>query len=257
MPLTLAHPAAALLVRQVLPRGIPLSGLVVGSIVPDLPYFLPLDIARSQTHTVISLLWFALPVGLVVYHIYWQVLHVGVVRTVPIRIAVRVPQSQHMVHPLHPAILIGLLVGATTHLVWDGFTHASGFFVQHFAALRAIWGTVAGYEVSSFKLLQHLSTVVGVLVVLIASAREMKRRESKGPRRSSNASDGRRAMFIVVFGLLAGVGWAVISTLPISLEDWRGTARLLRNMFIGATNGCLLGLLVVGGAHRLIPSKRD
>ena len=51
MPLTTAHPVAAIPLRRPLGRLGVLAGLVIGSITPDLPLFLPLPVGRNAAHS--------------------------------------------------------------------------------------------------------------------------------------------------------------------------------------------------------------
>jgi hypothetical protein len=51
VPFTLAHPAAAVpLLRPLGRRGL-LSALVIGSMAPDLWYFVPFDVTRADSHS--------------------------------------------------------------------------------------------------------------------------------------------------------------------------------------------------------------
>ena len=74
VPLTIAHPVAAIPLRRPLGRMGVLAALVIGSITPDVPLFLPLPLGRNATHSAIGLLWFCLPVGVLAYLLYDRVL---------------------------------------------------------------------------------------------------------------------------------------------------------------------------------------
>ncbi len=63
MPFTLAHPAAAAPLRRF---GLVLSALVVGSMAPDFPYFLPGLPQDKFGHTLAGVFWFCVPAGLAV-----------------------------------------------------------------------------------------------------------------------------------------------------------------------------------------------
>src|ERR1700743_2565096 len=70
MPYTLSHAAAALPFSRPLARLQLLSATVIGSMVPDFSYLLPMDLSRPQTHGAWSLLTFSLPIGLLCYWIF-------------------------------------------------------------------------------------------------------------------------------------------------------------------------------------------
>ncbi len=71
MPFTPSHVAAILpLARAPLPA----AGLAIGSMVPDLPYFVPIGIPREYTHSLIGGLTADLPMGLVAVAVWVFVL---------------------------------------------------------------------------------------------------------------------------------------------------------------------------------------
>lgn len=83
MPFTLAHPAAVLPLHRRLRRRASLSALVVGSITPDLAYFLPLGVSGSQSHSALGLLVFCLPVGMLAWGVYLMVLRPFILGLIP------------------------------------------------------------------------------------------------------------------------------------------------------------------------------
>ena len=63
MPLTISHPAASVSFARL---NLPLSALVIGSMMPDFPYFIPALFSQSGfSHSIIGVFIFCLPVGLV------------------------------------------------------------------------------------------------------------------------------------------------------------------------------------------------
>jgi hypothetical protein len=69
-----------------------------------------------------------------------------------------------------PIIFVSLIAGAASHLVWDGFTHPGGYFVEIFPILKErISGATANVPV--YKLLQHSSTVAGICAVVFSVAK--------------------------------------------------------------------------------------
>jgi hypothetical protein len=57
-------------------------------------------------------------------------------------------------------ILISIIFGAFSYIFWDDFTHANGYFVCRIAFLNEEL-MVMGSPIPKFKILQHLSTLVG------------------------------------------------------------------------------------------------
>ena len=128
MPFTLAHPAAAIPLRRVLGSYAVLSALVIGSLTPDLSYFVPVRIPRGASHSPLALLWFCLPMGLSVYVAFHAFLKRPLVSLLPSYLRRRlIPVVDHPGGlPAAPwaGVVVSLVAGATTHILWDAFTHS-------------------------------------------------------------------------------------------------------------------------------------
>ena len=127
MPFTFAHPAAAIPLARPLGRYGVMSALVIGSMTPDFWIFLPLPVTRGQTHSLAGLLWFCVPMGVLMYLLFHVALKHPLLSLLPAKYARRVAfhvAGQPRVPRVRPAgVLASLLVGSLTHVLWDGFTH--------------------------------------------------------------------------------------------------------------------------------------
>jgi len=64
--------------------------------------------------------------------------------------------------------IVGVAIGAVSHLVWDGFTHEYGWAVMRIQALTAfVWPEVVP-QLRWYKLLQHGSTLFGGVAIVWA-----------------------------------------------------------------------------------------
>ena len=168
MPFTFAHPAAVVPLLRPLGRWAVLSALVIGSIVPDFSYFVPFPVARWRTHDLLGLFWFCLPVGAATYAIFHGVLAAPVIDLLPAALRTRCRAvAAARIPPALSAIALSLGIGAATHIAWDAFTHAGAPIVRVSRALRFPLGTISGYPVSVFTIFQHLSTLVGILLIVL------------------------------------------------------------------------------------------
>jgi hypothetical protein len=166
MPFTAAHPAAVLLLKDRLL--LPWSALVIGSITPDLHYFL-IGVVRGNSHTVAGLLTFNLPAGLLTWMAFHLVIKRPITRLVPDAflptlwgLATRkIAWSASLV----VRAAIAVVVGAASHLLWDSFTHQEGWVVRHSYTLSHGVVQINGYPLSVFAFLQHASTVAGMLLL--------------------------------------------------------------------------------------------
>ena len=124
MPYAFAHPAAVVpLARLLGPRAVP-SALAIGSMVPDAWYLVPL-VEREHSHAGLSGIAFCLVAGLLAYMAFHLVFKQPLLALFPRRIAAC---AANWMTPGLPAVpwrwvMISLLAGIGTHLVWDAFTH--------------------------------------------------------------------------------------------------------------------------------------
>jgi Domain of unknown function (DUF4184) len=169
MPFTLAHPAAVLPLRGAT-RLLRAAPLIIGSMVPDVPYYLPANLHRDvpETHHFRDSYTVCLLLGYVVLALLY------VLRR-PLT-ALLSPRARwlclHALAPFGRSALewlfaaCALLIGIWSHLLWDSFTHVDGWFVRRVAALSAPV-SIAGYEGPLCRLLQYVSSVLGLLVLLV------------------------------------------------------------------------------------------
>ena len=164
MPFILVHPAAALPFYRGLGRYGVLSALIIGSLTPDMHYFLPLAIDRNATHSAAGLIWFCWPVGIALYLLYHLILKLPLAVLLPPVITSRVvPYLKPGCLPdvSWSAVFLSLLIGATTHIVWDAFTHQHAPVVMAVPGLRSVWFTLGNYPLAGYVVLQQASNVLG------------------------------------------------------------------------------------------------
>jgi hypothetical protein len=168
VPFTLAHAAAALPFRQ---TRLEFSALVTGCFAPDFPYFIFLMPHGFYGHTLLGIFVFDLPVGLValwLFHTYVkQPFRIFLPSGVRRRIAARASAFSFLPPSRMALIVLSILIGSATHILWDSFTHRSLWLYRHWQFLRlAVRLPIAG-NVETYKLLQHGSTLFGMGVLAI------------------------------------------------------------------------------------------
>jgi hypothetical protein len=164
MPFSFSHPAAILPIHSRFKKWISLPSLVIGSIVPDAGYYLLLpDHYKENAHTWLGAVTFALPVGLIILLIfYWIAPEVALL--LQSRHRERVPSKKTRGF-LREALMAacGIVLGAETHILWDSFTHETGWLVMHIPVLREpLWRN----RFPVYNVLQLLSSVVGLCILL-------------------------------------------------------------------------------------------
>ena len=149
MPFTPSHAAAVL---PFLRSPLPVAALVAGSMVPDLPYFIPLGVPRELSHSPLGVLVVDLPLGVVVLVLWYLLFRAPVVGYTPAWLRLRIPAA-----PPSPAsggawvsavlwTLLALLIGVATHLTWDSFTHPDGWVVLQIPVMGETVGPFAVYR---------------------------------------------------------------------------------------------------------------
>jgi hypothetical protein len=168
MPFTLAHPAAVMPLRRV--RFLEPLALVIGSMLPDVPYFLPgfLHNWLEYTHTLRGSVVEDLPIGLG--------LLLGVVLTRRILVALLTDRARWVFLGVAQRFAArrgnwllaapSLLIGCWTHIVWDSFTHPNHWGVRHFELLNAPIPLFGLYSIQLYHLLQYASSLLGLLVLV-------------------------------------------------------------------------------------------
>lgn len=175
MPFTLSHPAAVLPLHALLGGRAVLSALVVGSLAPDFPYYLGLGWPRATTHSLASLLWWAVPAGWLGHLVFQYGLRRPGVFLLPRALRERLDPAPHVGGAL--AVTGCLVVGAATHVAWDAFTHGGERLATAWPLLRHEWLVVGGYALWSYSVLQYGSTLFGAAVLVAACARRLARTE--------------------------------------------------------------------------------
>jgi hypothetical protein len=170
MPFTISHAAAVLPFARPLARWRLLSAAIIGSMVPDFGWFMPWHPPRIDTHSAASLVTFCLPMGLATFWVFQQLLKTPVLAVLPDAAHARWRRFKEPadIGSVKQWLLasLGVVAGAVTHLVWDGFTHEGARGVRMIPALVDPFIDIGGHRVGGARLWQDLSSLIGLAVVL-------------------------------------------------------------------------------------------
>ncbi|GAA0505044.1 hypothetical protein Ade02nite_71150 [Paractinoplanes deccanensis] len=165
MPFTPVHPAAVL---PVVRRGLAGSALVIGAITPDLLMVSAFAAPVHFAHTPLGLVTLDLVLGTVVF-VLWQVLFApAVIALSPRPLSARLPADVPKGIAFHftrkdrgVRVLIAVLIGAATHLAWDGITHDWMWGPRYVPWLASRHGSLMGWQ-----WMQHISDTAGTAIVI-------------------------------------------------------------------------------------------
>lgn len=170
MPFTVSHVAAVLPFYRKLSRWGVLSAAIIGSMVPDFDFFLPIHLTRAQTHGLLALLTFCLPIGLAAWALFQALIKPTVSEVLPTSWYVRLAREHGKVRlenlKAWALAAVAVLAGALTHIVWDGFTHEDGRGVRMLPFLGDTGPEFGPRPWHLWLWLQHGSSVVGLLFVI-------------------------------------------------------------------------------------------
>ena len=166
VPFTLAHAAAAYPFRR---SRLILSALIIGTFAPDLEFFLRFTPKGRFGHTVPGIFLFSLPVAFGVYCLFHAFVKEPLAALLPRVVRERISIGANPVSLRRPLeliqVLVSILAGAATHVLWDSFTHAGYWPYRHLPFLAASFFLPFVGEVHGYKVLQEASTLAGCVAV--------------------------------------------------------------------------------------------
>jgi len=234
------------------------SAAVIGSMVPDFGLLLPRYPARVETHSLLALITFCLPVGLATYWLTQLLIKPAVIEVLPDGAYARLKAA-------HPAaalssihtwftVTAALLFGALTHLIWDAFTHENARGVRTFPMLGSFDLEFEGHPLVLYLWLQFISSVVGLLVVVAALIVWLRNAQTPATPSVRLICARERAVWIFVF-LLPPVMF--VSRVVRTLWTWRllglhiWTAWAAGSVAIASIRGAAVSLLLVSALLRI------
>lgn len=165
MPLTFAHPAVILPFSRN-SKFVNFLAMILGSMSPDFEYFLRGKPYGEIGHTFMGFVTFNLPIVVIIYLIYQTYIHRTLFNHLPSFLQDTSSQKTNSTMLVKVFVFIySALFGMLTHVVWDSFTHLEGFMVRNLSILTYKF-QIYGFNIPSFKFLQHGSTIVGILAIL-------------------------------------------------------------------------------------------
>ncbi len=229
MPNPIAHPAASIPFSRV---GLVFSALVIASVAPDFGYLIPLP-GPYFMYTAPGLILFDVPVGFVLLWLFHALVKWPLLSALPERLQRRLvrPAQGFSFGPLKHfgIILLSLLVGSLTHVIWDSFTHDYGWMVEQFAFLSIPIGGTPLYTI-----LQDLGTLVGIGLLAYWFIRWIPTAPQSDQLPARFSGRIRTLFLVLAFVSLAVVEGAIIYSRVMTGSWFAGGHFLMRSITISA-----------------------
>jgi hypothetical protein len=248
MPFNFAHPAAAVPLARPLGRYGVLSALIIGSMTPDFAFLLPIGVMRAESHSLGGLFWYCLPIGIVFYAVFHLVVKQPIIHLLPPFMFARLEafgtndwlKRKNTFIP----VVVSLLFGALTHLVWDSFTHRDSWAAQHFDILRTHLYTGGGFWVYLYSALQWFSSFLGLALLAWWGWRWLHR--APKPVAIDGGTLGALQRWLVTLALLvASLAGGVLEVRPyLRPSTLLSTQELVSHFFLGMVSGFGVALIL-------------
>ena len=169
MPFTFSHPAIILPLSKY-QKYFSLSALIVGSISPDVEYFIRMNVKAEYGHSIPGVFYFDLPLSVLILFIFHNLIKNQLIDNLPAFfrkrfISFTAFQWSNYFITYWPRVCLSIIIGAFSHIFWDNFTHRSGYFVKKLSLLNKDIHILMT-ELPVYNFLQHLSTIVGGGIIL-------------------------------------------------------------------------------------------
>jgi len=238
MPFTISHAFFALPIRHIHVQFFSVTGLVLGSMAPDLEYFLYLEPHRGIGHTWQGLLLQALPLCLLLAALFHYIVKLPLSQHLPstykldARCAALLRREQLRSLKDWGILILSIIIGFVTHIVIDEFTHAG-------SSLAHIFPWIWQYELLGlpiYKLLQYGGSIIGLigLAVILCFRLACEQVESDA---EATASSKQKLLFwllVVLFSVL-------VTLLKLMLSPSENTIGIL---VVAPISGAVVGLVL-------------
>jgi hypothetical protein len=252
VPFTAAHPLAVVPLIGRLSRRLRLDPtcLVIGSMSPDFEYFARVRLVSRIGHTLPGLVLWCLPVTLLCAWLFHRVVKAPALKVAPRWFAGRLAVFAERPWPASfggaalASLVASALIGAITHDLWDGVTHRDMWGPQHFAVLREHFVVPGIGPRELCRILQHASTIVGLVALAILGLRALRRVQP---------------IEVVTGGRLVWVACCLVITAAAYVRIARRHETDMGSLVVAACCGLLGGALLAGlitSSRRLLRRQR-
>jgi len=209
MPFTPTHALAAIPLNRLWPRNATFSALVIGSMVPDWPLYVPLSPTYDVTHSLAGLFTSCLPIGFALALVFHIALKRSLFELLPDGLKARVMHYVDAPSILQPATLltiaVAVLIGAASHVAWDAFTHRGAWGVALIPQLNDTLLSPGGVNLPGYVVLQHGFTLLGAPVFVLVYCAWYRKAEALAIPAPQLSPAAQRGWQVILLGIPAGL----------------------------------------------------
>jgi hypothetical protein len=248
MPFTISHTAVVLPFSRWLARWKLLSAATIGAMVPDFRIFFP-GMPRVETHSLTALITFCLPVGLITYWVFQLLIKTPVLQVMPEGPYARWRPfaAEANIRSWRQWLLAagGVLGGALTHLIWDGFTHDGGRGVRMFPVIDDTIVDIGTRHLPATYVLQDLGSLIGLAAVLGMVCYSLRRgQQAAVPNRLVPGRE--RHLWVLIYVLVAvSFSAALYIWVRLGQPPTRSIVARASGMAIASLRGLAAALVIV------------
>ncbi|MEO5998365.1 MAG: DUF4184 family protein [Chitinophagaceae bacterium] len=170
MPFTFSHPAVIIPFRYIGKKYFSITGLIIGSIIPDFEYFIRVQNRSRFSHTWDGVFWFDLPLALFTCFLFHTLIKGPLIGNLPFILHSRFSRFcqfnwNKYFQKNWKVVIYSILIGVFTHLISDKITHKSSNLVN------SVPGLIENQELidnpkSVYRLIQITYSIIGLLLCL-------------------------------------------------------------------------------------------
>ncbi len=156
MGFTLAHIALSKPLRRWSKHLLTYTALAIGTIMPDIEYLLNMRMFAKYGTSLQGMLYFQVPLGIILFFYAYKI-------AIPIlQEEMRLPKYDYSKKEVSLLMIFAaLLVGIASHMVWDIFTHESGYYAQIKNPIAELWQTTSKWTPAYFC--QIVTSIIGLV----------------------------------------------------------------------------------------------
>jgi len=228
-----------------------MSALVMGCFVPDFPYLISLAPRMFYGHTFGGVFLLDLPLALVSLWLFHAFIKRPMLMFLPDGFRRRLKTSVNS-FAFWPSerlslIILSILIGTATHLVWDAFTHDNSWIYTRWALLGMHVRLPAVGETQMYKLFEYGSSVFGLLVVAVWIWHWYRTTKPSAHVAANPVDAAQRRTLVFALPVIAFFGAALRSYHANGIHmEIRPMVHFTADLLISAITFFLLGLLAYG-----------